>query len=102
VAAQAWHGDIGPAAPGELQVLPPCGWSGNGVCLVVQDNGSGMDAATLSRIFEPFFTTKAVGQGTGLGLSVVHGIIESHGGEIAVKSVLGEGTTFTIRLPLEH
>ena len=99
VAAQAWHGDIGPAAPGELQVLPPCGWSGNGVCLVVQDNGSGMDAATLSRIFEPFFTTKPVGQGTGLGLAVVHGILAEHGAVLRVASTPGAGTTFSLWLP---
>ncbi|WP_179188439.1 ATP-binding protein [Hydrogenophaga sp. IBVHS2] len=99
VAASAWQGDIGPAAPGELQVLPPCGWPGHGVCLVVQDNGSGMDAATLSRIFEPFFTTKPVGQGTGLGLAVVHGILAEHGAVLRVASTPGAGTTFSLWLP---
>lgn len=99
VAARAWQGDIGPAAPGELQVLPPCGWPGHGVCLVVQDNGSGMDAATLSRIFEPFFTTKPVGQGTGLGLAVVHGILAEHGAVLRVASTPGAGTTFSLWLP---
>ena len=52
------------------------------------------------RIFEPFYTTKTVGQGTGLGLSISFGIIENHGGRITVDSVPGEGSTFTIRLPL--
>jgi signal transduction histidine kinase len=58
-----------------------------------------MDEATQRRIFEPFYTTRKVGEGTGLGLSVVHGIVTRHGGTIEVKSAPGEGTTFFIRLP---
>ena len=66
----------------------------------IQDTGSGIEPANLSKIFNPFFTTKDVGQGTGLGLSVSYGIIERHGGTIAVESEPGKGATFTITLPI--
>ena len=64
------------------------------------DTGSGIDPAIRGRIFDPFFTTKPVGQGTGLGLSISHQIVEDHGGRIEVESKVGEGTHFTVRLPL--
>lgn len=70
------------------------------VRLTVRDTGHGMDEATLSRVFEPFFTTKRASEGTGLGLSVVHGIIKDYGGVITADSVVGRGTTFTIYLPV--
>lgn len=72
------------------------------VCIEIQDNGPGMNKATLKRVFEPFYTTKPVGVGTGLGLSVSYFIItENHGGEMLVESRPGCGATFIIRLPLK-
>jgi len=70
------------------------------VRITVTDNGQGMSKATVQRIFEPFFTTKPVGQGTGLGLSVVQRIVREHEGQIAVTSAPGQGTRFDIDLPL--
>lgn len=70
------------------------------VSLVVEDTGCGMNEDTLQQIYIPFFTTKKIGQGTGLGLSVTHGLVVSHGGQIKVKSKIGQGTVFEIKLPL--
>lgn len=83
--------DAGEAGPG-LQ-------SGRYAHLSVRDNGCGMDSATLERVFDPFFTTKSVGTGTGLGLSVVHGIVQAHQGIIRIESAPGRGTTVHVYFP---
>ncbi|MBN1375587.1 MAG: PAS domain S-box protein [Dehalococcoidia bacterium] len=70
------------------------------VRIAVTDDGPGIPGEILNRLFDPFFTTKDVGQGTGLGLSVCHGIITNHGGRIYAESVMGEGATFVIELPV--
>ncbi len=72
---------------------------GPAVCLRIRDTGHGMDQATLDRIFEPFFTTKQPGEGTGLGLAVVHGIMRGHEGAVSVTSAPGHGTTFELFFP---
>ena len=71
-----------------------------GITVSVSDTGSGISSQNLNRIFDPFFTTKAVGEGTGLGLSISHGIVARHGGRLTVTSVVGQGTTFDVLLPL--
>lgn len=73
--------------------------NGDGVALKIADTGCGIPPEHLPKIFESFFTTKEVGKGSGLGLPVVQGIIEEHGGNITVESEIGKGTTFCIRLP---
>jgi len=75
---------------------------GDDVCLSVADTGCGIPPERLSKIFDAFYTTKDVGKGTGLGLSISSGIIRKHGGELSVISEVGQGTTFTVRLPVKE
>lgn len=81
--------------------LPPLGEFPGTIEINFTDQGSGINEQDITKIFEPFFTTKDVGKGTGLGLSVSYGIIKDHNGEIKVKSVPNEGTTFSVMIPLE-
>jgi CheY-like chemotaxis protein len=72
---------------------------GSYLCLTVRDNGHGMDEDTIDRIFDPFFSTKGQSEGTGLGLSVIHGIVSNHGGAITVESKPDHGSQFKVYLP---
>lgn len=88
----------------QVQVAAPADvGGGTRLCgaLTVRDSGHGMDDATRARVFEPFFSTKDVGEGTGLGLSVSWGIVREHGGWIAVDTTLGQGSAFTVYLPVQ-
>ena len=87
--------------------MPKGGWltivtraDRDGAVIEVGDTGSGISAEQLSRIYDPFFTTKEIGKGTGLGLSITYGIVQEHGGSITCDSQIGQGTRFSIRLPL--
>ena len=68
--------------------------------VTISDTGQGIPPDQIDRIFDPFFTTKASGKGTGLGLSIAYGIVTTHGGSISVRSEVGKGSTFTIRMPI--
>ncbi len=87
---------IGPESTASPDGLKP----GPHVKLTVRDTGHGIDPSIIDLIFDPFFTTKKMGEGTGLGLSVVHGIVKSHEGKIEVESTPGRGTTFTVLIPV--
>jgi CheY-like chemotaxis protein len=84
--------DRGGSVPADLKPGPY-------IRLTVRDTRLGIDPAIMNRIFDPFFTTKPLGEGTGLGLSVVYGIVKSHGGSIAIESEVGRGSTFHVYLP---
>jgi signal transduction histidine kinase len=85
---------------GDLKVLTRLSDSLKEVRIDVEDTGEGIPSDQLNNIFDPFYTTKREGEGTGLGLSVSYSIIKKHGGSIQVKSVLGQGTCFSIYLPI--
>ncbi|MEI9478637.1 MAG: PAS domain S-box protein [Deltaproteobacteria bacterium] len=93
-AAEAMHGS------GTLTIATSVALDHRSILVEFTDTGEGIPEENLTRIFDPFFTTKDVGKGTGLGLATSYGIIDGHGGKIGVKSKVGEGTTFTIELPI--
>jgi len=107
VAPKSPKGDL-PYAPtvtvSTKMLLSPLGGAGanqgSRVAISVSDNGPGIPKSALDKIFQPFFTTKPTGQGTGLGLSLSYDIVKAHGGELQVETKEGEGTTFTIQLPI--
>lgn len=86
-------------ADGEVRIMTR--YHDGNVCVSVTDTGGGISPENMKKVFDPFFTTKPVGEGTGLGLSISHGIIEQHGGTISVDTIPGEGTRFTITLPID-
>jgi PAS domain S-box-containing protein len=93
--SRADAGAAADTATSAVQALPH-------VCITVTDTGCGMDAPTLGRAYEPFFTTKPTGSGKGLGLSMVYGLVQQHGGEISIASAPGAGTTVRLSLPVAH
>ncbi len=95
-AAEAMHGN------GTLAITTSHAPDRKTVFVEFTDTGEGIPLENLTRIFDPFFTTKEVGKGTGLGLATSYGIVEDHGGKIGVKSQVGQGTTFTIELPVQQ
>ncbi len=95
-AAEAMHGN------GTLTIITFPSPDRKTVLVEFTDTGEGIPEENLNRIFDPFFTTKEVGKGTGLGLATSYGIVEDHGGKISVRSRVGEGTTFTIELPIHQ
>jgi PAS domain S-box-containing protein len=87
-------------AGGQLDVVSRADGEENNAIIEIRDTGSGISPDHLDHIFDPFFTTKKEGEGTGLGLSIVYGVINNHRGQIAVKSTEGDGTAFTLKIPL--
>jgi two-component system NtrC family sensor kinase len=85
---------------GTIRIVTELG-DGDTVVLHVEDDGCGIAPEHLGRIFDPFFTTKGVGEGSGLGLGIAHGIVRSHGGEIRVDSQPGRGSRFSVHLPVD-
>jgi signal transduction histidine kinase len=90
------------AGAGEVRIDACLSQRGDAVEIKVTDTGCGIPPEDLSKVFTPFFTTKAMGKGTGLGLAIAYGIVKMHSGDISVDSDVSKGTTFSIRLPVNH
>jgi signal transduction histidine kinase len=88
--------------PGEVVISALLSASGDMVHLRVSDTGSGMPPEVIKEIFTPFYTTKQLGKGTGMGLSIVYGVVKMHAGDIAVDSEVGRGTSFLVRIPVDR
>ncbi|MBI1342040.1 MAG: two-component sensor histidine kinase [Terrimonas sp.] len=92
--------DYEPTITVKTSRIPASGSGKGAVVIAIKDNGNGIPKTVLDKIFHPFFTTKPTGQGTGLGLSLSYDIVKAHGGDLKVETKEGEGTTFTIELPV--
>jgi len=88
--------------PGEIRITAVPDPANHQAVIMIEDSGVGIPEVNFNQIFDPFFTTKPVGTGTGMGLSIVYGIVQKHQGTISVESKVGEGTRFCIRLPLSQ
>jgi len=99
-AIHAIHKRWGDAGGGVLKISTSC--NEKSVFVKIEDNGTGMDESTKKKIFEPFFTTKEVGEGTGLGMSIVYNTVKKHNGQIYVNSTVGVGTEFILDIPIIH
>ena len=84
-----------------MRIITQTNMNDKGVDILISDTGSGIPPERIDKIFDPFFTTKPVGKGTGLGLSICYGIVSKLGGRLQVQSEVGEGSVFTVFLPLE-
>ncbi len=87
---------------GTITITTELAKKGKWIKITIKDTGKGIPKENLEKVFDPFFTTKPVGQGTGLGLSITFGIVKNHGGDIQVKSIVGQGTEFQVLLPVQN
>ena len=87
-------------AGGLLEIVTSCIADERIAKVAIRDTGNGISQKHLGHIYDPFFTTKPMGEGTGMGLSIVYGVVKNHQGEIKVHTEVGKGTTFTIQIPL--
>jgi signal transduction histidine kinase len=99
-AAQAIGEALGPGSQHKGEIAIATVADGDHVIVTIADTGCGIPEAIRHKVYDPFFTTKGIGKGTGQGLAITHRVVERHGGTIAFETSVGEGTRFTIRLPI--